>query len=85
MRFREDSTIANSLLQEPMGAPEDVVLEAGDVLVVPKGMRHCPVVEDGVEAEIMVVELGGTVNTGDEEGEQAATLRNEVQDARGHS
>lgn len=41
----------------------DVVLEKGDVLVIPKGMEHCPDCED--ETEVMLIEKVGTVNTGD--------------------
>ncbi|KAK3177524.1 hypothetical protein K4F52_009722 [Lecanicillium sp. MT-2017a] len=40
----------------------DVEMVAGDVCVVPKGVRHCPVADD---AQIMMVEAAGTVNTGD--------------------
>jgi mannose-6-phosphate isomerase-like protein (cupin superfamily) len=42
---------------------DDVVMKPGDVYVVPKGVRHRPVCEN---AEIMMVEKAGTVNTGDE-------------------
>ncbi|OAA70440.1 RmlC-like jelly roll fold protein [Cordyceps fumosorosea ARSEF 2679] len=40
----------------------DVAMRAGDVYVVPRGVRHCPVADD---AEIMLVEAADTVNTGD--------------------
>ena len=40
----------------------DIVMAVGDVYVVPKGVRHCPVGED---AHIMMVEASGTLNTGD--------------------
>jgi len=49
-----------------MGEPfQDAELKKGDMFVVPKGVRHCPVSESG--AEIMMIELVGTINTGDEE------------------
>ncbi|EGX91566.1 Cupin 2 conserved barrel domain protein [Cordyceps militaris CM01] len=41
----------------------DVPMRAGDVYVVPRGVRHCPVAEPA--AEIMLVEAADTVNTGD--------------------
>lgn len=41
----------------------DVVMKPGDVYVVPRGVRHRPVCEN---AEIIMVEKEGTVNTGDE-------------------
>lgn len=43
----------------------DAHLDKGDMFVVPKGVRHRPVSEQG--AEIMMLELVGTINTGDEE------------------
>jgi mannose-6-phosphate isomerase-like protein (cupin superfamily) len=46
----------------------DVVLGPRDMYVVPKGVEHRPVAE--VETSIMMVELEGTVNTGDAGGER---------------
>lgn len=46
---------------------DDVVMQPGDVYVVPRGARHCPVARD---AQIMMVEQAGTVNTGDEIGSE---------------
>ncbi len=40
----------------------DVELEEGDLYVVPRGVEHCPVAED--EAQILLLEPRGTVNTG---------------------
>lgn len=45
---------------------EDVPLRAGELLVVPKGVEHKPAAES--ECHIMLVELAGTVNTGDSGG-----------------
>jgi mannose-6-phosphate isomerase-like protein (cupin superfamily) len=41
----------------------DVVLEPGEFLVVPRGLRHCPVAE--LETQVVLLEPRGTVNTGD--------------------
>jgi mannose-6-phosphate isomerase-like protein (cupin superfamily) len=41
----------------------DVVLNVGDMLVIPKGVEHCPMAEN--ETEVMLIEKVGTVNTGD--------------------
>jgi len=41
-----------------------VVMQVGDVHVVPKGVRHRPVARN---AQIMMIEGSGTVNTGDAE------------------
>ena len=45
-----------------------VVLGPRDIHVVPKGVEHRPVAE--VETTIMMVELQGTVNTGDAGGDR---------------
>ena len=41
----------------------DVVLDAGELFVVPRGVEHCPRADE--EAEILVIEQIGTTNTGD--------------------
>jgi mannose-6-phosphate isomerase-like protein (cupin superfamily) len=41
----------------------DVVLDPGDLYVVPRGVEHCPRSDDG--AEILLIEPSGTPNTGD--------------------
>ena len=43
----------------------DVVLNKGEMCVVPRGVEHCPVAEE--EAEILLIEPIGTPNTGDTE------------------
>jgi mannose-6-phosphate isomerase-like protein (cupin superfamily) len=42
----------------------NVVLNAGEIYVVPKGVEHCPMAAD--EAHILLIEPKGTPNTGDE-------------------
>jgi mannose-6-phosphate isomerase-like protein (cupin superfamily) len=41
----------------------DVVLSAGEMYVVPRGVEHCPVANDEVQA--VLIEPTGVVNTGD--------------------
>ena len=41
----------------------NVLLKEGEMFVVPKGMEHKPVTEN--ECHILLIELAGTVNTGD--------------------
>lgn len=41
----------------------DVLLNEGEMFVVPKGMEHKPVAEN--ECHILLIEPAGTVNTGD--------------------
>ena len=48
----------------------EVVLEPGELFVVPKGVEHCPYSK--VETEILLIEPRGVVNTGDAGGELTA-------------
>jgi mannose-6-phosphate isomerase-like protein (cupin superfamily) len=51
----------------------DVELEPGEIFVVPRGVEHCP---DAVqEAEVLLIEPKGTVNTGDAGGEMTREPR----------
>ena len=47
-----------------------VILNEGEMFVVPKGIEHKPVAKE--ECHIMLVEPAGTVNTGDVVGEKTA-------------
>ena len=50
---------------------DDVIeLEAGQMVVIPRGVRHRPRAED--ESKVMLVEPKGVVNTGDAGGEMTA-------------
>ena len=51
----------------------DVVLGPQDVYVVPRGVEHCPWA--GEEVSALLVELAGTVNTGDAGGPRTAVTR----------
>jgi len=42
---------------------DDVVLEPGELFVVPKGVEHCPIADE--EAHVLLIEPMGTANTGD--------------------
>lgn len=42
---------------------EDVVLGPGELVVVPRGVRHCPVADE--ETRLVLLEPRGTANTGD--------------------
>ncbi len=42
----------------------EILLNAGDLFVVPKGVEHRPVAEE--EAHLLLIEPHGTPNTGDE-------------------
>ena len=55
---------------------EDVVLDAGDVHVVPAGVRHSPVAED--ECWIALVEPVDTDHTGGEPSEHYRTIEEQL-------
>jgi mannose-6-phosphate isomerase-like protein (cupin superfamily) len=61
------SGILTIKFREPGGNQElnDVVLGPGEMIVIPKGVRHCPVTMDGEEVAVMLFEPTGVVNTGD--------------------
>jgi mannose-6-phosphate isomerase-like protein (cupin superfamily) len=49
----------------------DVVLRAGEMHVVPRGVEHKPVAEE--ECQILLIEPAGTLNTGDAGGDLTAS------------
>ena len=44
---------------------DDVVLGGGELFVVPRGVRHCPVADE--ETQVVLLEPRETLNTGDAE------------------
>jgi mannose-6-phosphate isomerase-like protein (cupin superfamily) len=52
---------------------EDVVLEPGQLYVVPRGVEHCPRADE--ETHVLLIEPMGTENTGDAGGELTAAER----------
>jgi len=51
----------------------DVLLEEGELFVVPRGVEHCPEAEE--EAQVLLIEPKGTPNTGDAGGSRTADPR----------
>ena len=51
----------------------DVVLEPGELFVVPRGVEHCPKADE--ETHVLLIEPAGTVNTGDAGGPLTAAER----------
>jgi len=39
-------------------------LEPGEMVIVPRGVEHCPAAPDGVETHVLLLEPATTVNTG---------------------
>ncbi|MEV6699244.1 cupin domain-containing protein [Streptomyces sp. NPDC051453] len=52
----------------------DVVLEPGELFVVPRGVEHCPVADE--ETAILLFEPAGTLNTGDTGGPMTKVAEN---------
>ena len=50
----------------------NVELDAGELVVVPRGVEHCPLAAD--EASILLIEPAGTPNTGDAGGPLTAEV-----------
>jgi mannose-6-phosphate isomerase-like protein (cupin superfamily) len=48
----------------------DEVLQAGEMIVVPRGVEHCPRADD--ECHVLLIEPRGVVNTGETGGELTA-------------
>lgn len=48
----------------------DVVLDPGELFIVPRGVEHCPRAES--ETAALLLEPRGVVNTGDADGERTA-------------
>jgi mannose-6-phosphate isomerase-like protein (cupin superfamily) len=48
----------------------DVELGPGELFVVPRGVEHCPKADD--QAEILLIEPVGTLNTGDSDAREPA-------------
>ena len=51
----------------------DVVLEPGELFVVPRGVEHCPKADE--ETHVLLIEPRGTANTGDAGGPLTAAER----------
>ena len=50
---------------------KDIELREGELVVIPKGVEHKPVANE--ETHILLIELKGTINTGDVEDEKTKT------------
>ena len=51
----------------------DLWIKAGEFVIIPKGVEHCPVVAE--EVQVMLLEPKSTRNTGDQENESTVEAR----------
>ncbi|RKN43824.1 cupin domain-containing protein [Streptomyces hoynatensis] len=62
IRLRDAGSAGSARSAENAENIENVVLEPGELFVVPRGAEHCPVAEE--ETAILLVEPRGVLNTG---------------------
>jgi mannose-6-phosphate isomerase-like protein (cupin superfamily) len=43
---------------------QDLWLEPGELVIIPRGVEHCPLAPDDVEAHVVLIEPATTLNTG---------------------
>lgn len=67
--------LSGEVTLELEGAPT-ALLKQGDVFVVPRGVRHRPSAKSA--AEILMVEMEGTINTGDVEGSGLTVVPDDI-------
>ncbi|MEO1038185.1 MAG: cupin domain-containing protein [Pseudomonadota bacterium] len=66
--------VTNGVLLIEIENADPVILGPGELTVIPKGIRHRPVVEEG-PVHMLLLERSGVVNTGDAEpGEKTAVV-----------
>ena len=68
--------VLDGSLQLELENLETVVLDKGDMFVVPRGLRHKPISEAGTE--ILMIEMEGTINTGDVENSDLTVIPEDV-------
>jgi len=50
-----------------------VTVRAGEIIVVPKGVEHCPSTKDGEEVHVLLFEKASTKHTGETESERTVS------------
>jgi mannose-6-phosphate isomerase-like protein (cupin superfamily) len=59
-RFRMD-------YRDESNSDQSILIEPGEMIIVPRGVEHCPVAEE--ECEVLLFEPASTLNTGNTENE----------------
>ncbi|WP_135824950.1 cupin domain-containing protein [Halorussus ruber] len=73
IEFRDEETDENVAPSADAAPSEEVTLDEGEMLVVPAGVEHRPVADEG-EAEVLLFEPTETKNTGNVESEETEKL-----------
>ena len=63
MRFRTSTELSTSTSDEYKEWSE--IVQEGEIIVVPKGVEHCPTTKDGEEVHLLLFEKQNTAHTGD--------------------
>ncbi|WP_299761302.1 cupin domain-containing protein [uncultured Dokdonia sp.] len=64
MRFRESGNTENEWSE---------IVNEGEIIVVPKGVEHCPTTKEGEEVHLLLFEKQNTAHTGDVQHEKTQT------------
>ncbi|MFC4635245.1 cupin domain-containing protein [Dokdonia ponticola] len=71
MRFRTLEPLSTS--SRPKYKEWSEIVHEGEIIVVPKGVEHCPTTEEGEEVHLLLFEKLSTAHTGDVQHEKTQT------------
>lgn len=71
MRFRTSATLSTNTSEGYKEWSETV--REGEIIVVPKGMEHCPTTKEGEEVHLLLFEKQNTAHTGEVQHEKTQT------------
>ncbi len=71
MRFRTSTELSTSSSTEYKEWSE--IVHEGEIIVVPKGVEHCPTTKEGEEVHLLLFEKRSTAHTGDVQHEKTQT------------
>lgn len=71
MRFRTPITLSTDSSQEYKEWSE--IVQEGEIIVVPKGVEHCPTTKEGEEVHLLLFEKQNTAHTGEVQHEKTQT------------
>jgi len=71
MRFRTSAELSINSSEEYKEWSE--IVNEGEIIVVPKGVEHCPTTKEGEEVHLLLFEKQNTAHTGDIQHEKTQT------------